>query len=90
LVQQRLLQRLQRGVLSFVEAGEVAGFFAEGVNYRDDGALLWNRRNMDHHFLGRSDVEVLLRRADDLAQNKLLSKAELKKAARKCGFTFLP
>jgi hypothetical protein len=32
-VQQRLLQRLQRGELAGVEAGEALGFFAEGVEF---------------------------------------------------------
>jgi hypothetical protein len=32
LVQQRLLQRLQRGVLPLVEAGEVVGFIQHGFD----------------------------------------------------------
>ena len=40
LVQQRLLKRLQRGVLPLVEAGEALGFFAEGVELGRDLFLL--------------------------------------------------
>ena len=76
-------------MLPLVEAGEMVGFFAEGVNHRDDGALLWNRRNMDHHFLGRSDVEVLLRRADDLAEDKLLSESGVEKSGEEMRIHFL-
>ena len=40
LVQQRLLQRLQRGALLFVEAGEALGFFRQGVTLFDNSELL--------------------------------------------------
>jgi hypothetical protein len=39
LVQERLLQGLQRGELPLVEAGEALGFFVEGVDFFDDGLL---------------------------------------------------
>ena len=40
LVQQRLLQRLQRGELPFVETGEALGFFAESHQLLHSLALL--------------------------------------------------
>ena len=41
LVQQRLLQRLQRGVLPLVEAGEALGFFCEVVELFHDATLIF-------------------------------------------------
>ena len=39
LVQERLLQRLQRGVLPLVEAGEALGFFRQFVEFTDRNLL---------------------------------------------------
>ena len=44
LVQQRLLQGLQRGELPLVKAGEALGFFAEGVELADNLLLSRERR----------------------------------------------
>ena len=54
LVQERLLQRLQRGVLPLVEAGEALGFFAEVVELGRDGLLFfqgpqWNGEQLHRH-----------------------------------------
>ena len=38
-MQQRLLQRIQRGKLPLVEAGEALGFFAEVGQHGNDGLL---------------------------------------------------
>ena len=51
LVEQRLLQRLQRGELPLAEAGEALGFFRQGVNRGDNSPLLFERRKWDHHLL---------------------------------------
>ena len=78
-MQERLLQRLQRGVLPLVEVGEALGFFAKVVNHRDYGSLFWNRRNIEHHFLCSRYVEMFLRRADNLSENKLLTEGRVEK-----------
>ena len=39
LVQQRLLQRIQRGELALIDGGEALGFFCQGVEFSDDGIL---------------------------------------------------
>ena len=54
LVQQRLLQRLQRGELSLVEGGEALGFFRQRVELCDGSTQFrqWCQRNLEatQHF----------------------------------------
>jgi hypothetical protein len=60
LVQQRLLQRLQRGVLPLVEAGEALGFGVQRLNVLNDGFL--NRERWQSYrvrfecFLGHANL----------------------------------
>jgi len=44
LLQQQLLQRLKRGVLPLVEAGEALGFFRQLVEFVGDDFLFGERR----------------------------------------------
>ena len=74
LVQQRLLQRLQRSVLPLVEAGEALGFFVEGVELGGDCLLVRPRRNRQRDEPQIPDVNLHQRCAvsllTDLALNR--------------------
>ena len=89
LVQQRLLQRVQRGELLLVDGFEALGFFAKSINHVDDHCLLGNRQELaDHSSLSRRiRLEVLLTPLQRSCRRQLLCLKQSERSARKCGFT---
>src|SRR5438552_3877061 len=63
LMQERLLQGLERGEFGLVEPGEALGFFAEIDEFSDQHLLFRERRNWSNEFSKALSRQVWLSRA---------------------------